>query len=81
MYRRQQNGPKEKFRVRKQKNCGFCEKGTNPDYKDTVLLRGFMSERGKIVPYYRSALCAKHQRRMSMAIKRARFLAILPYVA
>lgn len=81
MYRRQQGQPREKFRVRKQKNCGFCEKGTNPDYKDTPLLRSFMSERGKIVPYFKSSLCSKHQRRMSVAVKRARFLALLPFVA
>ncbi len=81
MYKRPSGSPKEKFRQRKQKNCGFCEKKTNPDYKDVPLLKTFLSERGKIVPYYRSALCAKHQRRLAQAIKRARFLAILPYIA
>ena len=63
------------------KNCPFSGK-TAPkiDYKDVHLLRRFVSERGKIVPSRITAVSAKKQRELAQAIKRARFLALLPYV-
>src|SRR4030042_1181656 len=65
--------------VVKPKVCLFCVDKSIIDYKDISQLRRFVSERGKIEPRRRSGVCAKHQRRLALAIKRARFLALLPY--
>ena len=66
----------------RRKVCAFCvEKATGIDYKDVVKLRKFITERGKIMPRRMSGVCAKHQRDLSVAIKRARIVALLPYVA
>lgn len=63
------------------KSCPFCGKNAPAiDYKDVKRLSGFVSERGKMVPSRISCVCAKHQRALSKAIKRARFLALLAYV-
>lgn len=63
------------------KVCQFCAgKVTVIDYKDTEKLRGLISDRGKIDPRRRTGTCAKHQRLLATAIKRARHLALLPYV-
>jgi len=73
-------GPR-KF-VHKPKMCTFCvEKSARIDYKQVDLLRRFVTERGKIRPRRQTGMCAKHQRRMATAIKRARHLALLPYSA
>ncbi|MBU1085795.1 MAG: 30S ribosomal protein S18 [Candidatus Beckwithbacteria bacterium] len=63
--------------------CFFCEsKGEKvPDYKDFEILKKFISERSKILSRQRSGVCAKHQRRLSKAIKRARHLAFIPFVS
>lgn len=62
------------------KQCFFCTNNRNIlDYKDSELLRRFMSSQAKIYPRRKSGLCASHQRRMAFAIKRARFLALVPY--
>ena len=67
---------------RRKKVCRFCEeKITLIDYKDEKVLRRYVTERGKIVPRRISGTCAGHQRRLTMAIKRARMIAILPFVA
>ncbi len=69
-------------RVKKQnkKVCVFCnEKVEEIDYKDVVKLRRFMTEKGKIVPRRTTGVCAKHQRELTNAIKRARVMALLPY--
>ncbi len=69
-------------RVRKQirKTCAFCaEKVESIDYKDVAKLRRYMSEKGKIIPRRTTGLCAKHQRELTNAIKRARVMALLPY--
>jgi small subunit ribosomal protein S18 len=50
------------------------------DYKDSSMLRNYLSERGKIVPRRISGACAKHQRRLTVAIKRARVTALLPFI-
>ena len=66
----------------RRKVCAFCaEQVAVIDYKDTVRLRKFITERGKIMPRRMSGVCAKHQRELAIAIKRARIVALLPYVA
>lgn len=66
----------------KKKICSFCaDKVTDIDYKDVVKIRKFISERGKILPRRISGNCAKHQRQLTIAIKRARHIALLPYTA
>lgn len=65
---------------RKKKVCQFCVDNMNViDYKDHNKLRKFVSERGKILPRRISGTCAKHQRTLTAAIKRARHVALLPY--
>lgn len=60
--------------------CRFCaEKATEIDYKDIKTLSNFLTERGKIIPMRIYGNCAKHQRQMTEAIKRARQIALLPY--
>lgn len=62
--------------------CAFClEKTQVIDYKDVATLRRFLSERGKIKGRRKSGTCAKHQRQLAVAIKRARHLALLPFMA
>ena len=64
----------------KKKICAFCvDKMEDIDYKDVARLRKYISERGKILPRRVSGNCAKHQRQLAIAIKRARHLAFLPY--
>ena len=66
----------------RRKVCQFCvEKVQHIDYKDVTRLRRFTSERGKILPRRMTGTCAKHQRQLSTAIKRARTIALLPYVS
>ncbi|MFC1988007.1 30S ribosomal protein S18 [Chloroflexota bacterium] len=67
--------------VPSRKVCSFCAgKIETIDYKDFEKLRGFISDRAKISPRRRTGTCAKHQRVLATAIKRARHLALLPYV-
>lgn len=67
---------------RKKKVCVFCaEKATSIDYKDVAKLRKFVSERGKILPRRITGNCAKHQRLLTTAVKRARHIALMAYVA
>lgn len=71
-----------KYRKPRRKVCAFCvEKATSVDYKAVLKIRRFITERGKMVPRRSSGNCAAHQRLLAMAIKRARHLALLPYVA
>ncbi|MCI6603697.1 MAG: 30S ribosomal protein S18 [Clostridiales bacterium] len=64
----------------RRKVCLFCaEKDLQPDYKDVATLRKFVAESGKILPRRMSGTCAKHQRAVTTAIKRARQVALLPY--
>ena len=72
----------QRVRPRKRKKvCMFCvDKVTSIDYKDTGKLRRFLSERGKILPRRTTGTCAMHQRQLTEAIKRARQIALLPYV-
>lgn len=66
---------------RRKKVCVFCGKDNVIDYKDTAKLRKYVSERGKILPRRITGNCAKHQRHLTTAIKRARHVALMPYVA
>ena len=71
----------QKRRPRK-KVCQFCqEKTTHIDYKDLAKLKKYTTERGKILPRRITGACAKHQRMVTRAIKRARTIALMPYVA
>lgn len=66
----------------RRKVCRFCaEHALDIDYKDIRVLRNFVTERGKIIPRRISGNCAKHQRRLTTAIKRARDMALMPYTA
>jgi len=72
-------GPRKKRPFQRRKVCRFCaEKNLTIDYKEPRTLRYFISERGKIVPRRISGNCAKHQREITEAIKRARNIALLP---
>lgn len=66
----------------RRKVCGFCvDKVEHIDYKDVARLRKYITESGKIMPRRMSGVCAKHQRTLAAAIKTARKMALLPYVA
>lgn len=76
------DAPKKQWRGRrpKRKNCAFCiDKVKQIDFKDSLRLRRFVTDRGKILPRRISGNCARHQRLLAVAIKRARELALLPY--
>ena len=67
---------------RRRKVCPFCaDKTSYIDYKDSRVLRRYITERGKIVPRRISGTCARHQRELAVGIKRARHIAFLPYLA
>ncbi|HEX8392712.1 small subunit ribosomal protein S18 [Longimicrobium terrae] len=68
--------------MRGRKVCPMCEGAVrNIDYKDEKTLGRFITERGKILPRRISGMCARHQRQVGTAIKRGRFLALIPYIA
>jgi len=69
------------FNRRRKKVCLFCaDKIDHIDYKDTNRLKKFVTERAKILPRRISGACAKHQRQLTTAIKRARHVALMPYI-
>ncbi|NBV41393.1 30S ribosomal protein S18 [bacterium] len=69
-----------KRRVKKRRVCSYCvDKVDVLDYKDVAKFRKFITDRGKIVPRRNSGICAKHQRELASAIKRARFIALIPF--
>ena len=75
--RRKRGGGKRRPKV-----CFFCvDKLDEVDYKDVERLKKYVSERGKIIPRRVTGNCAKHQRQLTIAVKRARFMALLPYTA
>lgn len=77
-----ENQEKKEMQQKKKRNCRFTEAGTIwIDYKDEKLLRKFISEQGKIIPKRITGTSAKYQRQLVTAIKRARHLALLPYVS
>jgi small subunit ribosomal protein S18 len=72
---------KQKSLLESQRYCYLCVNDINHiDFKDTMLLRRFISSYMKIVPRKRSGVCSKHQRKLATSIKRARFMGMLPYV-
>jgi small subunit ribosomal protein S18 len=76
-----EKGQPRRSMFRRRKICKFCsEKIDDINYKDAKLLASFVPERGKILPRRISGTCAMHQRKLQTAIKRARQLAMLPYV-
>lgn len=82
-YSNDKSDSKSAFRQRrvKKKVCPFCmDDSLVIDYKDIAKIKKFISERGKISPRRISGCCAKHQRQITLAIKRARHIAMLPYV-
>ncbi len=85
MVKQKPSKPKERWSgaryVARRRFCSFCaDKVKAIDYKAPAKLRGYISDRGKIEPRRRTGTCAKHQRALAVAIKRARHLALLPYV-
>ena len=69
-----------KFRKESKKICAFCaEKNETIDYKNVAKLRKYMTEKGKIIPRRTTGVCAKHQRVLAKAIKRARLVDLLPF--
>lgn len=67
---------------KRKKVCSFCaEKVEYIDFKDAIKLRKFVSERSKILPRRITGTCAKHQRELTLAIKRARHIALIPYIS
>ena len=71
----------QRMRSRRKKVCYFTQSKTEPDYKDVGVLRRFVNERGKIVPRRLSGVTPPNQRKLAVAVKRARYLALLPFVA
>ncbi|HEX7511084.1 MAG TPA: 30S ribosomal protein S18 [Chitinivibrionales bacterium] len=71
----------KRYTSRLKKVCWFDQNATEPDYKDQKVVERFVTERGKIVPRRLSGVCSKHQKKVAVAIKRARYLAMLPFVA
>ena len=80
---RERGGGRGKGRyVPKRKVCAFCAgRVAAIDYKDVPLLRRYISDRGRMEPRRRTGVCAKHQRTLSVALKRARHIALLPYTS
>ena len=72
---------RERGRKPRRKVCSFCvDKVEDIDYKDVAKLKKYVSERGKILPRRITGNCAKHQRALTVAIKRARHISLMPYV-
>ena len=79
--RRKLKRPVERRRFIRRKACKLCaDKVDGIDFQDTARLGKFLSERGKILPRRISGSCARHQRELSRAIKRARAISLLPYI-
>ena len=77
-----ENAFNRKRRKRRPKVCHFCvDKVEHIDYKDVPRLRKYVSERAKIIPRRVTGTCAFHQRELTVAIKRARYMALMPYVS
>ncbi len=73
---------RERGRRGRKRVCGFCvDKIDGVDYKDVARLRRYITERGKIVPRRISGNCARHQRQVTVAVKRARMVALLPFTS
>ena len=60
--------------------CFYCQSRREVDYKDVLHLKRFLTRRGRIHPKEQTGLCAKHQRKLALAVKRARIVALLPFI-
>ncbi|MCL2821792.1 MAG: 30S ribosomal protein S18 [Firmicutes bacterium] len=83
-FNKPQDGEKinKKPRIQKKKVCHFCtERAVTIDYKETQKLKRFITDKGKIIPRRTLGTCAPHQRDLSLAIKKARIMALLPFKA
>jgi len=77
----EKTAPRKFKKTNRKKVCNFCvDHVESIDYKDVNKLRRFITEKGKILPRRQTGVCAAHQRELTNAIKRARFMALLPYV-
>ena len=77
----EKTAPKKFKKQARKKVCSFCVDHVEEiDYKDVNKLRRYVTEKGKILPRRQTGVCATHQRALTVAIKRARFMALLPYV-
>lgn len=63
------------------KTCPFCDAKLTPDYKDPRMMKSYMTEKGKLLSRLRSGLCLTHQRALTIGVKKARFMSLLPYVS
>ncbi|VAX20286.1 SSU ribosomal protein S18p @ SSU ribosomal protein S18p, zinc-independent [hydrothermal vent metagenome] len=80
MRRNKTERPKQRKTFFQKKTCRFCaDKIDNIDYKDVKVLKGLLTERGKIIPSRISGNCSYHQRKATLAIKRARHMALIPF--
>jgi len=80
--REQRPRPRRPFKFQRKRVCAFCtSRADTIDHKDVPLLRQYVTNRGKIKPRRKTGVCAKHQRRLSTAVKRARHIALLPYTS
>lgn len=80
MARQQMNRKRKKFRFREQNKCRFCRDNREIDYKDVPTLQKLTTQQGKLFSRKRSGNCAGCQRDLRRAIKRARFIGLMPYV-
>lgn len=78
--RKPRTGQSNRFRRRVPSKCSFCVSDTVANYKETTMLKNFMTDKGKIVARSRTGICQKHQKALSVAIKHARHMGLLPYV-
>lgn len=70
---------KPRRKITTPKDCAFCKEGKEVSYLEPEVLRKYLTERGKIIGRARSGLCSKHQKRLTVAIKQARHLALMPF--
>jgi small subunit ribosomal protein S18 len=76
---RRKTKKRSKKRINKPSFCYFTKSGTEPNYKEVLTLRRFISDRGKVLPQKVTGLSAGYQRKVSQEIKKARYMALLPY--
>lgn len=62
------------------KSCYFCDEKKEPTFSDSLVLQRFITERGKLIPRSRNGLCSSHQKTLTVEVKQARHLALLPYI-
>ncbi|KKU83244.1 MAG: 30S ribosomal protein S18 [Candidatus Amesbacteria bacterium GW2011_GWC2_47_8] len=67
--------------IRVARNCQFCKEKKEPNFKEVAGLSKYISERGRILSHDRTGVCSRHQRALATAVKRARHLALLPFVS